>query len=205
MVRTANLVPAELDASVLDAEEQRRLRALARAEDRLAFVAGHVLLRQLLSERLGCAQKDVSYARRPCPVCGGPDGRPALDRAASPLYFSMSRSQGLVLVAIASVPVGVDVQALAETDVADDVAALLHPAERREIESAARGERAEAFTHIWVRKEAYLKGIGTGVAHDIAAHYLGTGSDPDTPPGWTLVDLSVPSGYLAAAATAAQS
>lgn len=202
MVRTSELASSELDGSALDAGEQRRARDLIRAEDRLAFLAGHILLRQLLSEKLGCRPHEVSYVRRPCPVCGGPNGRPVLDRAAHPLHFSMSRSSGLTLVAIASVPVGVDVQALAEPEAASEVGALLHPAEAQEIESAPRSQRAEVFTRIWVRKEAYLKGIGTGVAHDLATNYLGTRGRAEAPQGWGLVDVPVPAGYVAAAATA---
>ncbi|GGJ63604.1 hypothetical protein [Streptomyces brasiliensis] len=52
-----------------------------------------------------------------------------------------------------------------------------------------------------IRKEACLKGLGTGLAHGLSADYLGTGPDPaGALPGWTVAD--VPVGALRTAAIA---
>ncbi len=105
-----------------------------------------------------------------------------------------------MVVGVAAVQIGVDIEALPEREIVDEVSALLHPEERREICSAAPGEQVAAFTRLWTRKEAYLKGIGLGVATDLAASYLGTHSQAAAPHGWTIVDVPVPAGYGAAVA-----
>ena len=103
---------------------------------------------------------------------------------------------------IASVPVGVDIEALPASATVAEVTGLLHPAERTEINSAAPGPRTETFSRIWTRKEAYLKAIGLGVTHDLSADYLGTQGRAAAPAGWTVATIPVPAGYGAAVAVA---
>jgi len=192
----------QLDASALDLDERARAEALAlaRVEDRAGYVAAHVLLRELLSGRMGLARSEVSYAREPCPSCGGPHGRPVLSEPCDAVHFSISRSAGAVLVGLAPVRVGVDVEALPSSETAGEVGALLHPAERAEIEAAPPARRPEVFARLWARKEAFLKGVGIGVAGDLAADYLGTQQRTPGPAGWTILDVPVGAGYAAAAA-----
>jgi 4'-phosphopantetheinyl transferase len=199
-LRVADIDSRQLHLSVLDAEERRRAAALQQSADRLSYIAAHILLRELLGQRLGLAAEDVAYRREQCPSCGGPNGRPALDGDARSLHFSISRSGGLVLIAIASVPVGVDVEVFPHDETPSEVSSLLHADERSEIASAAPSERTEVFTRLWTRKEAYLKGIGIGVAHDLDADYLGTRQHRASPHGWTVLDVPVAAGHAAAAA-----
>lgn len=196
----ADVDETQLDLSLLDVEESGRAATLVQPDDRLRYVAAHLVLRQLLSERLCVPPQAVAYFREPCLHCGGPHGRPAVDRPTRPLHFSLSYSGGLVLIGIASAPMGVDVETLPESETIDEVSALLHPAEQIEISSAGPSKRASVFTHIWTRKEAYLKGIGVGVTHDLAADYLGTEERAAPPLGWTVAAVPITAGYVAAAA-----
>lgn len=168
--------------------------------DRLAFVATHTLLRQLLAERLDCRPGEIVFRRERCPICGGPNGRPALERPFHSAEFSISRTEGLALVGIASVPVGVDVQTIPEHELARDVGALLHPAEQSELFATDAEDQPAVFARLWTRKEAYLKGIGSGIAHELAADNLGADKPAMAPRGWTLLDLSLGARYAAAAA-----
>ena len=199
-LRVADIDSSQLDLSVLDAGERRRAATLVHGADRLSYIAGRILLRELLGRRLGLASAGVAFRRELCPSCGGPNGRPALDGDARSPHFSISRSGGVVLIAIAAVPVGVDVQIFPHDETPSEVSSLLHAEERSEIASAAPSKRTEVFTRLWTRKEAYLKGIGTGVAHDLDAEYLGTRPHGAAPPDWTVLDLPVAAGYAAAAA-----
>jgi 4'-phosphopantetheinyl transferase len=200
VLRAGDVDATQLDLSVLDREERQRAARLAQSGDRQSYLAGHILLRQLLGRHLGLPPQDIAYLREPCRCCGAPHGRPALDRPSRPLHFSLSRSGEMVLIAIASAPVGADIEALPQSEVVSDVSTLLHVVERREICSTAPPKRAEVFTRLWTRKEAYLKGVGIGVTHDLALDYLGTDKRMAAPEGWTVANVPVAAGYAAAVA-----
>ncbi|WPW26106.1 4'-phosphopantetheinyl transferase superfamily protein [Streptomyces atratus] len=64
---------------------------------------------------------------------------------------------------------GVDVEPAPAEGTMAQVVPLLHPAERARVEAAEAGARAGVFATLWARKEAYLKGLGTGPGRDLAA------------------------------------
>ena len=190
----------QLDLSLLDVQEHQRAARLNRPQDRVSYLAAHILLRQLLSERLGVPPQEIAYIRQPCPVCGGPHGRPELDRPRRPLHFSLSRCGDVVLIGMAAARLGVDIEALPQQETIAEISALLHASERTEVVSAPPSERAPRFARLWTRKEAYLKGIGVGITAGLEAEYLGTEGRTSGPPGWIMLDVAVPAGYAAAAA-----
>lgn len=193
--------------TVLDAEEAARARRFVRAADRTRFVAAHVGLRRLLGAHLGVAPSEVVLSRAACPRCGGPHGRP--QALGAQFHFSMAHSADVVLYAVAAVPVGVDVEAV-EAVTVQDLLGILDSAERSAVDALPPPARARAILGCWVRKEAYLKGIGTGLAVDPAQVHVGCGTGPvdapvatDGPDGWGLVDLPVGAEHVAALALAA--
>ncbi|MFI9769513.1 4'-phosphopantetheinyl transferase family protein [Streptomyces sp. NPDC052415] len=199
----AEVEAAERMADLLDPEERRRAAAFRRPADRGLYLVSHVGLRVLLGARLGLAPVSVELRRAACPLCGGPHGRPEVT-AAPDLHFSLSHAHGLALCALAGTPVGVDVEAAASVP---DLSLVphLHPAERVAIGRLPESRRADAFLQCWVRKEAYLKGIGTGLGIDPATVHVGLGArDDDTaleePDGWRLATVAVPLGHAAAVA-----
>ncbi|MGW0882406.1 4'-phosphopantetheinyl transferase family protein [Streptomyces sp. NPDC002671] len=184
---------------LLDAEERARARAFRHARDRDAYVVAHAALRSVLSVLLGIRAEALPLVREPCAGCGGPHGRPAL--RTPDVHFSLSHSGDLVMVALAPAPVGVDVEGLASAQAVLGAQSALHVAEADELARLPAHERPAAFTRAWVRKEAYLKGLGTGLVRNPALDYVGTGPLPVTPaPDWTLRDVLVPAGYAAAVA-----
>jgi len=190
----------ELAASYLDGDEARRAATLKGPGDRARYVVAHAALRQLLGHYLDRAPADVVYTREGCPGCGGPNGRPVVDRSPPGLHFSLSTRGHVIVIGIATAPVGVDVEAVALPDVAGQVAGLLHPAERAELSAAAPSEQALVFTRLWTRKEAYLKGVGVGVGHGLALEYLGVEGRAATPSDWSVLEVPVPGPYVSAAA-----
>lgn len=163
---------------------------------------GRLLLGQLIGSRLGVDPERIRYHREPCPVCGGPNGRPALEWPSASLHFSLARAGGTVLIGIATVPVGVDIEAHPSRQLAEQTAAILHPGDREWVDRTEPGRRAEVMARCWVRKEAYLKGVGTGIAHHLDAEFVSGGPEPAQPPGWTVIDLPVATGFAGAAAIA---
>ncbi|MFG3282179.1 4'-phosphopantetheinyl transferase family protein [Streptomyces sp. NPDC048111] len=187
---------------VLDATERRRWTGFRSPADRNRYAAAHLALRRLLGSYLDVDPADVVLGREPCPLCAEPHGRPAVP--GSGLHFSLSHSGDQVLLAFGPTPVGVDVERLPDAAVADELAPTLHPLETAELaQLPLPGERVAGFGRCWCRKEAYLKGIGTGLGVSPDVDYVGTGHRPAELTGWTLVDLSVARGYAAAVAYAA--
>ncbi|MFI8256293.1 4'-phosphopantetheinyl transferase family protein [Streptomyces filamentosus] len=199
-LRVDDLAEEDLDASELDAGEREQLAHPLRAVDRLRYGVGHVALRRLLADRLGLAPTAVAYRREPCPGCGALHGRPALDGPPGAPHFSLSHSGDVVLIGIADRPVGVDVETFPQATTVREVTGALHPRERAEIAEA--GHAPEVFARIWCRKEAYLKGIGIGMARSLDKDYLGERDPSALPEGWDVQEVPTAAGHAAAVAVA---
>ncbi|MFI0235307.1 4'-phosphopantetheinyl transferase family protein [Streptomyces sp. NPDC016845] len=189
-------------AGILDAEELRRAASFAFDRHRLRYVNAHLALRGILARHVGRAPAALRFVRERCPGCGAPHGRPALADAPPDVHFSLSHSGDLALVALAATPVGADVEELTPAATADELTSVLHPRERAELAALSDpAERGLAMSRAWVRKEAYLKGIGTGLSRATDLDYVGTLPDaPGAPDGWSVRDVPVPQGYAAAVA-----
>ncbi|MFE6104072.1 4'-phosphopantetheinyl transferase family protein [Streptomyces laurentii] len=195
----------------LDAHELRRSRTIVRTSHRRHYLAAHIALRRVLAAYTGTPPGEVLLRRSACGRCGKPHGRPVLEGSPVPLHFSLSHSGGVTLIGVAATAVGVDVQKLPPAETAEVCLTALHPAEQAELRELPGERRTEAFARIWTRKEAYLKGLGTGLCRSVGVDYLG---DRDTgrphgpgggaaavrPPGWQVGDLPSRPGYAAATA-----
>ncbi|WP_328946190.1 4'-phosphopantetheinyl transferase superfamily protein [Streptomyces sp. NBC_00250] len=186
--------------ALLDAEERQRWKSLIREDHRTRYLAAHGGLRRLLGQYLGMRADEVVFVREDCPLCAAPHGRPAVRGGG--VHFSLSHSEDLILVGLAATPVGVDVEAHPKAEVSALVADSLHPREREEFARLPLEARPAAFARCWVRKEAYLKGTGEGLAGGLDRTYLGLGPEPAAIPGWSLADVSVAPSYEAAVAVA---
>ncbi|MEV6105007.1 4'-phosphopantetheinyl transferase superfamily protein [Streptomyces sp. NPDC051940] len=194
LLRLTPGTPAPAGLGPLDERERARAARFLREADRVRYVVAHTALRRVLAGAVGRAPADLEFVREACPGCGGPHGRPALAGDGVP-QFSLSHSGDLVLIALAAVAVGVDVERSASAAAVERVLPLLHPAEQAEIRGAER--RRDAFTRVWVRKEAWLKGTGAGLGRGLATDHVGlTGR----PPGWAFAEVPVPPGFGAAVA-----
>lgn len=186
------------DPELLDANERERADRFRREVDRRRYTASHLLLRRTLSRYLPTPPEQLVFTREDCPCCGEPHGRPALAGAGTgPVpHFSLSHAGPLALVAVAAQPVGADVEAWPPADAVAGLAAVMHPAERAELDAC--GHSPQEFTRLWARKEAYLKGLGSGLGRDLALDYVG--DRQPGPDGWTLADVRSGPGFAAAVA-----
>ncbi|GAA2626741.1 4'-phosphopantetheinyl transferase family protein [Streptomyces axinellae] len=182
----------------LSVEERERAAVFMHEADRDRYLVAHLALRRELGVLLGVAPGEVRLGRADCPVCGGPHGRPGVP--GDPLHFSLSHAGDLVLLAFAAVPVGVDVEEHPSLRSATETLGALHPREQSELRAVADAELPAAFARCWTRKEAYLKGTGSGLGEDPSVTYVSALGEPAAVPGWRLTDLPVPTGYAAASA-----
>jgi 4'-phosphopantetheinyl transferase len=91
----------------------------------------------------------------------------------------------------------------------DGMIRRLHPAERAALAELPPARREEGFLSCWVRKEAYLKGMGTGLPGGLARQCVGLAPElvrgaglESTTSGWTFFDLDLPPDHRAALAVA---
>ncbi|MET9294669.1 4'-phosphopantetheinyl transferase superfamily protein [Streptomyces sp. NPDC003077] len=194
----ASAADAPCDEALLDERERARAARIAGPGRRREYVVAHTALRLLLGAYLRCPPAAVRLVRHGCPCCGEPHGRPAVP--GDPVHFSLSHSAGAALLAFAAAPVGTDLQAVPGLRTADRVADLLTGRERRELTARDPRTRPAAFARVWARKEAYLKGLGTGLGRDPSRDHLGAGRVPVAPAGWWVRDVRTGSGHAAAVA-----
>lgn len=153
------------DARLLTTVERDRRDQLHRADDRAAFVAAHVLVRECAARLLGVGAAEIEIAQR-CADCGGPHGRPSVVGVPE-VHVSLSHAREVVAAAASWSPCGIDVEPL--RPIAPIAAALTEReqawlADEPDSEGAGRSELdlSRAFLHLWVRKEALVKaGFGT--------------------------------------------
>jgi 4'-phosphopantetheinyl transferase len=100
--------------------------------------------------------------------------------------------------------VGVDVEAIrASTDIHGMAARFMSPAEQRALASLPTVRRRQAFFQCWARKEAYLKGIGTGLNSPLHNLDIWDATDrPATVSGWSVHQVDLGPGFAAAVAGA---
>lgn len=148
---------AGLDLSTLDARERRRAGALRFERDRRRYVTAHVRLREILAARLGLAPAAL-------PLAVDSQGKPWLNLAGPPCHFSLSHSGNSGWLAIAPVPVGIDVEQLKPcAGLPDLIEAACTPAEAAALLALDEDGRHRAFLTLWTRKEAALKAWGSGL------------------------------------------
>lgn len=178
-------LPASLDecSALLSAEELERASRRSRGAAAAEAILVAAFRRAALARETGVAPQALRF-RSDCRWCGDPGhGKPALAGSAGEgLTFSLAHTRGLALLAVASVEVGVDVERRVDWDVRSAGRIALADAELAAV-SAAPDSHA-AFLRLWTCKEAYLKGIGLGLAHDPAL----VGFAPDDGPWSRVVD-----------------
>ena len=201
---------ADLSArrAVLTSQEAARADRFAFPENRDLYVLTRGRLRTLLGGFLDVAPRSVRLRL-------GERGKPELDgpHRAAGVWFNVAHSGRLGCIAITTEgPVGVDVERIrpdvATSGLAERFFSAPEVAALRRLSAPAQ-ERA--FFECWTRKEAYIKALGTGLAErlDRFAVSLGPGcpaelrwvaDGPTEPPQWTVSDVDVDVGYVAAMA-----
>jgi 4'-phosphopantetheinyl transferase len=154
----------------LSAEEHARADRMAGVRDRALWARSRGVLRELLGRYLQADPRELSLAT-------SPKGKPVLDTAsartgrqadATRLCFNLSHSGETALYAFTTAgPVGVDVQvARRPIDPLAVAARAFGPAEADRLRRLDPKAREQEFLRAWVRHEAALKCLGTGIWDD---------------------------------------
>ena len=177
-------------------------------QDRNHFIAARGLLRLILGPYLDMQPAQLQFA------CND-HGKPRLHHQPQEkrLHFNLSHSHDLALFAFTYVgSVGVDIEYMRADVAVEQVARMsFSPREQALLLDLPIEERPRAFYTCWTRKEAYIKGRGTGLSlepnlFDVAflpgepAALLASREDPHEPARWALQALEPGAGYAGALA-----
>jgi len=143
--------------SFLSSEDLARLERYSVRAPGEMFLAARGALRLMLSRVLGQQPAEITIATHE-------HGKPFLPQHPG-LYFNVSHSRTLALIAIARHPVGVDVEyLLRHVDYAAVMRRFFSESEREEWSKFSVPSQQHAFFRGWTRKEAILKATGEGIA-----------------------------------------
>lgn len=167
--------------ALIDDRERERAGRQRRAQDRETLTLAYAMHRLLLAQVLHIPPAAVALGRDDL-------GCPRLADGA--LHTSLSHAQDWVAVAIAAGgPVGIDLEPAARAPELPDIAArICHPSEAAALAGLDAQERAAELLALWVRKEAFLKAEGIGLAREMA--------DFQAADGDRLPSASVPGEYM---------
>jgi 4'-phosphopantetheinyl transferase len=150
--------------ALLDDVERARYDRLRRPADRDRFLTAHALARLVLGRTLGRHPAALRLVAE-CRHCSGPHGKPML--VGRELELSLTHAGARVGVAVATVPVGIDVEDLTVTRVDPALAAqVLAPADLAPWTALPPAGQATALLRVWTQGEAVVKALGVGLDVD---------------------------------------
>ena len=148
--------------SLLDEAERSRVARRRRECDRDNLTLAYALHRLFLAEALGMDPASVPVGRdeQGCPRLRG-----------SSISTSLSHSERYLAIALATCgPIGVDIEPCSRTGGMEEIISqVCHPSEMTYMEKERlRGQAGQRWLlSLWVRKEAFLKAAGVGLAREM--------------------------------------
>ncbi|SDH16955.1 4'-phosphopantetheinyl transferase [Sinosporangium album] len=195
---------AKTMAAVLSADERERLGGYTSERLRSAFLCARAATRSILGGYLSVAPAAVR-------LTAGRWGKPEIVGGDGAVRFNLSHCDDLALLAVTGFrDVGVDVEHLHARRPVSEMAARYFPAEENEmVTTAAVEHRAAVFLRLWTRKEACVKAAGARMALGLGLPVASRSPavvvrDPSgrLSGQWTVRDVTVPGGHVAAVAMA---
>ncbi len=154
-----SLSEAERDqqyAELLAPDETLRFEKLIIPNKKYQFLRSRGALRSILSIYLKCDPANIG-------ISVNSSGKPFLSSNPHGLFFNVSHSDHLALIAVASSTVGVDIERIRERvnflSIGQQFFTLC---EQQQLNSYPASQRRRGFYRLWTRKEALLKMHGCG-------------------------------------------
>ena len=197
----ARLASCAAYVSTLSRSERERAGRYQFDADRRRFIVARGHLREALASRLGTSAAAV-------PITELSGGKPVI-AGETGLWFSVSRSAELAVLAFSPVEIGIDLVSLrAGRFIAALAGDICSSAERAAIAALGPDARTRALLTLWARKEALLKATGEGLVRtpDWLEAWNGSHvSDLCIQHGgrrWRLRDCGAPDGHIVSVAQA---
>lgn len=187
---------------LLSAAERDRSERLQILDHRRRYTIAHGALRAILAGYTGDDATDLQFRV-------GPRGKPYLS-VHKQLFFNLSHSGQLAMVALANAEVGIDLEKMRHLESLRDIAQRYFSGSEYERLAQLQGEaQLRGFYRVWTCKEAFIKALGAGlslgldgfdVAVDGDMRFLAFRDRDDAPDSWSLYDVSPGPAFAAALA-----
>lgn len=141
--------------TILAPEELARAERFAVPGPARTFIAGRLLLRNLVARMSGCQPHDVTLRLEA-------NGKPVVEHPRD-IHVNLTHSQGWVLAAATGRPLGIDMEAIRPMDWQLVARHFLSTADRDWLEACPSEDRHRFFFHLWTWKEAVAKAVGSGL------------------------------------------
>lgn len=147
--------------NLLSRKEIKRYHLINPSQIKMRFLVSHIALRQILSFYLKIPPQDVR-------IKFGEFGKPRIKKSSS-LFFNMSHTKNLTLVAVSDSEVGIDTEFVKANFAYEDIIKdNFSEFEILQIQKAAScREKTFLFYNFWTKKEAILKFLGLGIIDDL--------------------------------------
>lgn len=197
---------------LLTPDERKRAERLIDRQVCNRFIAARGLLRETLA---GCLDREPADLL----IATNQHGKPFLsgEHLDHELNFNLAHSGDWAILALAErCELGIDLEQLRYNLPFEAMAQqFFSRREQSDLFSLPAELQPAAFYRCWTRKEAYLKGCGSGFSQpadicdvsllpDQPPALLADRNDPTQPSKWSLIDLDVPEGFRAALAVQGQ-
>lgn len=152
--------------SLMNEEKQNRVDRFRSDDDKKRTVAAEMLARKAVAQWCSVSAESVTFYI-------GEYGKPYVDYP--DVEFNVSHSGNMVVCAIASKPVGIDIEEIRPVNLKmakrfcskREIEYLFgHIPQENELVHTTDNDLLSRFFKIWTQKEAYLKYIGTGLLCD---------------------------------------
>ena len=194
-----------VDESVLSSDDVAAAARYRFEEDRRRYRVSHARLRHILASATGLDPRALVFHTND-------HGKPYLEGGG--VEFNLSHSGDVIAIAVASDPVGIDVEQIRESLEPLEIAErFFRPEEVAWLASRPAEQLRPAFFRMWTLKEAVIKADGRGLTMGLGSITViprDTGITavelhaPDAPRDWIGYELDVRDGYRGAVVTRGQ-
>lgn len=191
------------DMKLLPAPELERAASFSHEKDRLRYLVSRSLLRKILSIYFRLPASSFRFEK-------GEHGKPFL--ADKKIHFNLSHSEDYIALAFSmDSPVGIDIEKQRpNARIEPLVRRFFHPDEAQAFFCLSEQEKLDFMFRRWTVREAFLKGIGCGLAMSPRSFFVD--SDPYDPlkfsitksqedySSWRIISIPAPCDYYCSVA-----
>ncbi len=142
---------------LLSRDEQQRANRFITEQARNSFIRSRGAMRFILSRYLGTSAQAVRFVY-------GDRGKPSLEGPPFPIHFNLSHAKETALFAVATNPIGIDLERLHDRGNLRKIAARMFPESVLRVMAELHGDdHTLAFFRYWTHLESCAKCGGTGL------------------------------------------